>query len=327
MWLIDFCYAKNYNGGEQMSKDTITKKYMRNPDIFADFFNGFIYGGNEVIKSDDLSEVDTTNIALIPSVKGSKPLSLQRYRDILKKTVLMQSDRAYYLFLGIENQSDIHYAMPVRNMLYDALVYNQQVEMVTKFNRDNGLRDNSAEFLSGFTKNDKLIPVVTATVYWGDEPWDAPTSLKEMLLGIDKEIDRFVCDYDCNLFSIIDAQELPSYKTELNELFGLLKVRNNGEAIQKLLLNNKKYENISKETALIMREYTNIKLPRKTKEGKYNMCKGILDLQEKYQKLGEEKGIQSTILNMLADDVPDDKIILYTGCDIKMIEELRISVQ
>lgn len=48
-------------------KDTITKNYMRNPDIFPDFFNGFIYGGKEVIKNYDLSEIDTTNIQpLIP---------------------------------------------------------------------------------------------------------------------------------------------------------------------------------------------------------------------------------------------------------------------
>ena len=33
------------------TKDTITKKYMRNPNHFADFFNGYIYNGREEIKA------------------------------------------------------------------------------------------------------------------------------------------------------------------------------------------------------------------------------------------------------------------------------------
>lgn len=42
---------------------------------------------------------------------------------------------------------------------------------------------------------------------------------------------------------------------------------------------------------------------------------------------GVQQGIKSTIINMITNKVPDDKIILYTGCDIKMIEELRNRVQ
>lgn len=52
---------------------------------------------------------------------------VQKYRDILKTAVIMQEAETYYLLLGIENQTDIHYAMPVRNMIYDALQYGRQV--------------------------------------------------------------------------------------------------------------------------------------------------------------------------------------------------------
>ena len=38
-----------------------------------------------------------------------------------------QDDEAAYILLGIENQTDIHYAMPVRNIIYDALQYGKQV--------------------------------------------------------------------------------------------------------------------------------------------------------------------------------------------------------
>lgn len=284
-----------------MSKrDNITKKYMSDPHRFADFFNGYIYNGKEVISPNSLSEVDTAGVAVIPyfinntsnkTGKTTKSLAVKKYRDILKKAVLMKSDKVYYLFLGIENQTDIHYAMPVRNMLYDGLLYNQQIETIAKYNRNNGICESSGEFLSGFTKNDKLIPIVTVTVYWGTKPWDAPITLKDMLLeNIDENIASMIGDYHCNLFSIIDAEKLPKYKTELNELFNLLRMRNDGEGMRELVENNIAYKNIDEETAGMMSEFANIELPGKRKDGGYDMCKAVLDLKNEGRMEGIEEG-------------------------------------
>ena len=262
-------------------RDTIERKYMRDPEHFADFFNGYIYNGEEVIMADDLQEVDTTNITVIPCDNGKKVETIQKYRDVLKKCVLMKSKKMYYLYMGIENQTEIHYAMPVKNMLYDSLLYSQQVEALARYNRDNKETDNSAEFLSGFRKADKLIPIVTATVYWGDEPWDGPVNLKSMFDELDEDVDSLVNDYNCNLFSIIDAEKLPEYRTELGELFNVLRLRNSDEELTSLVMSNINYQSIDKDTAMMMREFANIKLPRSSKEGKYNVCKAIRDLERK----------------------------------------------
>lgn len=97
----------------------------------------------------------------------------------------MQSDSKYYMLLGIENQSDIHYAMPVRMMLYNALTYAEQVDTITKKRRTEGSLDNKT-FLSGLCREDKLKPVVTITLYWGSTPWDGPLTLKEMMTDMDE---------------------------------------------------------------------------------------------------------------------------------------------
>ena len=280
-------------------KDAVAKKYMRDTSIFADFFNGYIYNGDNIIQSGDLSEVDTSNITIIPYVKGTKSVTIQKYRDILKKAVLMRSDKMYYLFLGIENQSDIHYAMPVRNMLYNALVYSQQVDTIAKYNRENDICKNSDEYLSGFTKTDKLIPIITVTVYWGIKTWDAPLTLKEMIVSVDEETDKLIDDINCNLFSIIDIEELPHYRTELYELFSLLRARNDGNVLHELVTNNVGFENISRDTAIMMREFADIKLPRKNKEGRYNMCKAITDLEKKNQALGADNALICAIKNLM----------------------------
>lgn len=111
--------------------DTVTKAYMRKNNIFADAFNYLIYEGKPVVDPEQLRELDTTEIALPfgsqEKENGQSNDLVQKYRDILKSAVVMQEDEVAYILLGIENQTDIHYAMPVRNMIYDALQYGKQV--------------------------------------------------------------------------------------------------------------------------------------------------------------------------------------------------------
>ena len=45
--------------------DTIIKKYMENPIVFADAFNQFLYHGDQKINPTQLTELDTSEI-LIP---------------------------------------------------------------------------------------------------------------------------------------------------------------------------------------------------------------------------------------------------------------------
>ena len=60
------------------------------------------------------------------------------------------------VILGIENQTDIHYAMPVRNAIYDVLQYGKQVSDVAALHRRNRKLRGRGEFFSGFRKNQVL---------------------------------------------------------------------------------------------------------------------------------------------------------------------------
>ena len=61
-------------------KDAVAKDYMRDPKIFADAFNYCLYRGREVIKPENLLELDSRARALDPGsrrrarVKLSLPL-------------------------------------------------------------------------------------------------------------------------------------------------------------------------------------------------------------------------------------------------------------
>lgn len=127
-------------GDETMgTTDTVTKAYMRGNAVFADAFNYLIYGGEKVIDAQNLQEVDTVELTL-PFVdkhkKGKKyTYAIQKYRDVFKSAVIMQNDNMSYILFGVENQTDVHYAMPVRNMMYDAMQYGKQVTDILTHHR------------------------------------------------------------------------------------------------------------------------------------------------------------------------------------------------
>lgn len=124
--------------------NTITKDYMSNPKYFADSFNYYLFNGKQVIKANHLQMLDPTEMAIIPREASDE--TVEKIRDVLKQCILMADDKATYLMLGIENQADVHYALPVKNMIYDALNYGKQVSETAKKHRENKDIQGSAEF-------------------------------------------------------------------------------------------------------------------------------------------------------------------------------------
>ena len=127
--------------------DTVTKAYMKENTVFADAFNYLIYGGKTVVNPTQLKELDTTEIALPFGAQNENRTqpddAVQKYRDVLKSAVIKQDGEAAYILLGIENQTDIHYAMPVRNIIYDALQYGKQVADIAAKHRTDGSKGHT----------------------------------------------------------------------------------------------------------------------------------------------------------------------------------------
>ena len=180
-------------------KDAVSKHYMSKNEIFGDAVNFYFFDGREKVKPEELEELEELDSSelVLPygksteqkrtkgdSAQGKSTLStpVQKYRDILKRCVIRRCQETVYMIYGIEAQSDIHYAMPVRSMLYDALHYASQVSEIAREHREKGTYGSSGEFLSGFHKSDRLWPVQTLVVYFGSMRWDGPRSLQEMLV-------------------------------------------------------------------------------------------------------------------------------------------------
>lgn len=202
--------------------DTVTKAYMKENTVFADAFNYLIYGGKAVVNPARLQELDTTEIALPFGAQNENRTqpddAVQKYRDVLKSAVIKQDGEAAYILLGIENQTDIHYAMPVRNIIYDALQYGKQVADIAAKHRTDGSKGHSrGEYLSGFYKDDKITPVITLVLHFGANEWDGPLSLHEMMAVKNESLLNFVQDYQIHLIdpAKLSKEDLEKFSTSL----------------------------------------------------------------------------------------------------------------
>ena len=208
--------------------DIEAKDYFSDSKRFADIFNFWIYEGRTVIQPHGLKEIDSQEIALPHGNNVKSPI--QKFRDLLNIYASMEYDRAIYLILGLEFESKIHYAMPVRTMLYDAMNYSEQIQKISKIHRNkkSTQKMNNSEYLSGFLKNDRLIPVITLTVNISGSKWDGATNIHEMLDINDKFLLGFIPNYHINLLSPdqIDDKDFDKFTTGIGSLLQFIKHKN-----------------------------------------------------------------------------------------------------
>lgn len=301
-------------------KDTLTKKFMEDTEVFADAFNFLLYDGEKVIKPEKLTALDTTAIAL-PYGTDDAGTPRQKFRDVFKSWIAMKDDSAAYLLLGVENQSEIHYAMPVRNMIYDAMQYSAQVEEAAKSYRKSKANTGDAkkltagEFLSGFHKSDRLIPVITLVVYFGANDWDAPMSLHDMMSVKDEKLLRFVANYSINLVSpaALTSEDADKFSSDLREVMLFVKYSKDKKKLTELLKSDSKFKSIERTTAEVINAVTGSKLKINRNEEVVDMCKAIEDIRAEERAEGLEQGLEQGVRAMISVlrsmDVADETVI------------------
>ena len=299
--------------------DIVTKEYMRENAIFADVFNYLIYGGKKVIDPAGLTEVDTATSAV-----GKKD-ALQKYRDVLKAAVIKQDEKMSYVLLGVENQTDVHYAVPVRNAIY-ALQYGKQVSDIAAGHR-RSQKDYSGktggEYLSGFLKEDHIKPVITLVIHFGAEEWDGPLSLHEMMPIRDMEILSYVENYRIHLIdpAKLTEEELNKFSTSMREVMGYIKYSNNKEKLLDFLRTDT-HKSIEMNAARVIKTIT--KTPIKISEEKegIEMCQAIEELIAESEARGEVRGKAEGMIEMCLEmNIPKKGIIK------RLQDKLNISMQ
>lgn len=294
---------------------------MQDCRTFADAFNYLLYGGRMVIDPQALHPLDTT-ITGVPYGADGTDTPVQRFRDELKGLTLMEDGMAVYLLLGIENQSDVNYAMPVKDMVYDALQYAAQVEKIARSHRE-AMRDSSSggkisggEYLTGFYRDDRLIPVITLVVFFSAEVWDGPRSIHDMLSVTDPDILSFIPDYRINLIAPCEMsdEEIDRFTTNLREVFLFIKYSKDKDQLRALVSKDDRFRSVERNAVRVINTVTRSQLTFSDDEEALDVCKAIDDMRTEARTEGRIEGRTADILELLS---------YLPG---KLPENLRISI-
>lgn len=281
-------------------KDTVTKDYMKQNTIFADAFNYYIYGGQQRILPGQLQELDTTEI-VVPYGADDAGEPEQVYRDVMKRVVAMKDEYAAYLLLGIENQGDVNYAMPVKNWLYDAINYAKQVQKAANSHRKakDSKGHSKGEFLSGFYKEDRLIPVITLVILFSPDKWDGPTSLHEMLSVRDEHILSLVPDYQIHLITPygLSKDELKKFHSSLREVLTFIKYSKDREKMDEAVRDN--FKKLRKEEIDVLNYCANVNLKLPPGEEEVDVCKAWEDMKQEVAKQTDEMRLLKDLKNII----------------------------
>lgn len=203
-----------------MSKDTAENRLIGYPDVAADIIDGVIYGGQPVVKAEDLKLVSGEGYILdeIGKLRG-------RYRDRLFED---WTHGCRYLFWGVENQTNVDNTLPLSLVGFDYTTYKRQVDEFMDENK----RTKNPAYTKRIHDTQKLIPTVTIVLYYGEE-WTGPRSLLDMVDLEDREaLAPYMMDYRVNLVELgKDKEYYKRFHSDFRLLAQYIASKNDREAL------------------------------------------------------------------------------------------------
>lgn len=306
--------------------NNLLQNFFADNERFADLINAYI--GSNILAASDLEEKDSQITAKPTPTRRQN--SLNKHRDMIRKAAIGMD----FILIGIENQMSTHYAMPIRTLLYDGMGYEGQLRSISKLHRKES-NLTGGEFLSGFRKEDRVIPIFTLVVYYGSEPWDGAVDLHGLmnLQEVPEGIRHLIHNYPINLLQVQTFTGMEKFKTDVKAVFGFLQNAQDKEQLMNFIRANQgAFENLDEEAFDVISHLTsssklaNIKQTYK-KEENINMCQAILDLIEDGKEKGKSEGMlegrdykeKEIILNMHVNNVTPKEIAKLTGIPLAKV--------
>ena len=173
-----------------------------------------------------------------------------------------------------------------------------------------------------FTKEDKLIPVITITVYLGTKEWDGPRKLSDMFGDVDEELMPFIPDYRINLLAPREITDFTGFRTSIRQLFEVLQNAYDKEKMQEVLQNDEKFSNVDRETVEAINLFAGTDIDIDEKEEVIDMCKAW----EEQKNEGRELGERQKIISLVVKKLQKDKSVAEIADDLEEKEEVIASI-
>lgn len=204
-----------------------------------------------------------------------------------------------FAVIGVENQKQTHYLMPLRCMEYDLKEYQRQeteLRKRLKEKTESGERISDAEFLSKVLKDAKLQPCLTFVLYYGDD-WDGSMSLHGLMdfTHMPETIRNMVNDYKLNVLDIKRLESTEMYHTDLRQVFDFIRYSKDKNKLKELVERDTAYANLDEDAYDVIAAFTKseelVRLKETYRKGeKQDMCQALKDWAAEERSEGKLEG-------------------------------------
>ena len=305
-------------------KDLYESDFYEDKARFADAFNGALFGGEKIVKAEELEEADSVIVSL-QNRKAGKKVICDKIRKWKGK---------YISIMVLENQSYIDYGMVFRVMESEVIGYEKQRKERFLTKRRRKEKFNSDEYLSQMKKGEKFIPIITLVLYLGEEKiWDGAKELYE-LLELEDNLKTYVNNFNLNIFDYHDYENFDRFKTENRLLFKMLSCGKDKKKMQKLLKEEKEYREVDEESARAILGILGVELKleeirKKDEVGKerYDMCKAIEDMRKDERREGALEMVLKNVKNLMKNQkITCEEAMNMMGISKKMQKKIETLV-
>ena len=281
-------------------KDILEKKLLMFNDVFADFVNGIMFDGKDVVKEDELVDLSGWS-----HYKGDDSKYRFQDRDVVK---LWKKENVVISLIGIENQDIPDKNMVFRVLSYDGASYRTQlVEEESRKRKKNSGIDGELQ---------DIFPVITFVIYYGEEEWRHETTLHKRL-NLDSGLKHYVSDYSINLIDLkkLSEDDINKFKKDF-KLIADYMVKGSKHKADRIDLNH------PEEVSELILRLTGEELPFEVEceEGGKNMEKFFEPMFERAEARGKAEGENclARLISLLMSEGKNDKIK-----DVVENEEIR----
>ena len=284
-------------------KDILEKKLLMFNDVFADFVNGIMFDGKDVVKGDELVDLSGWS-----HYKSDDSKHRFQDRDVVK---LWKKENVVISLIGIENQDIPDEDMVFRVISYDGASYRTQ--LVEKERRKRTKKTNKTNETD---LRIDIYPVITFVIYYGEEEWKHETTLHKRL-NLDSELKHYVSDYSINLIDLkkLSEDDINKFKKDF-KLIADYMVKGSKHKADRIDLNH------PEEVSELILRLTGEELPFEVEceEGGQNMEKFFEPMFERAEARGKAEGENclARLISLLMSEGKNDKIK-----DVVENEEIR----
>ena len=176
-------------------------------------------------------------------------------------------------------------------------------------------------------KEDRLHPVITLTLYYGEKQWDGPYCLKDMIVEMPEEIAAIFSDYKMNLLEVRDSAKYVFNNADVQRVFEITREAFAGH-FDRI---REKYgeKELDSELLTVIGQMTGSKelvnMGRNMEVN--NMCTALEKLKEDGKMEGIEEKEKAVILVMLKNNYPISEICKISGATEETVLGIKESIK